>query len=38
MSIRRNFLNTKRKADALDFVVFLIIVIAVLAFFGFITL
>jgi len=38
MSISKSFLRTKRKADAADLIVFAIIVIAVLAFFGFITL
>jgi len=38
MSVSLRFLRTKRKGDAGDMIVFAIIVIAVLAFFGFITL
>jgi hypothetical protein len=38
MSISLRFLRTERKADGLDMVVFAVIAIAVLAFFGFITL
>jgi hypothetical protein len=38
MSIVGRFLKTKRKADAGDMIIFAIIVVAVLAFFGFITL
>jgi hypothetical protein len=38
MSISGRFLRTKRKGDAGDMIIFAIIVIAVLAFFGFITL
>jgi hypothetical protein len=38
MSIGLRFLRTKRKGDAGDMIIFAIIVVAVLAFFGFITL
>jgi len=38
MSIRKSFLRTKRKADVADLIVYAIIVVAILAFFGFITL
>lgn len=38
MSISRRLLGSKRKGDALDVLVFLIIVVVVLAFFGFIAL
>ena len=38
MSIIGRFLRTKRKGDVADMIVFAIIVVAVLAFFGFITL
>jgi hypothetical protein len=38
MSIIGRFLTTKRKGDAGDMIIFAIIVVAVLAFFGFITL
>lgn len=38
MSISLKFLRTKRKADGGDMIIFAVIVVAVLAFFGFITL
>jgi hypothetical protein len=38
MSINLRFLRTKRRADGGDMIIFAIIVVAVLAFFGFITL
>ena len=38
MSISMKFLRTKRKADGGDLIIFAVIVVAVLAFFGFITL
>jgi hypothetical protein len=38
MSISLKFLKTKRKAGAGDMIVFAVIVVAVLAFFGFISL
>jgi hypothetical protein len=38
MSISRRLLRSKRKGDALDVLVFLVIIIVVLAFFGYITL
>jgi hypothetical protein len=38
MSTGLRFLRTRRKGDAGDLIIFAIIVIAVLAFFGFITL
>jgi hypothetical protein len=38
MSISLKFLRTKRKGDGLDMVVFAVIAIAVLAFFGFLTI
>jgi hypothetical protein len=38
MSINLNFLRTKRRGDGGDMIVFAIIVVAALAFFGFITL
>ncbi|MDA4115154.1 MAG: hypothetical protein OK442_01200 [Thaumarchaeota archaeon] len=38
MSINSKFLRTKRSGDGGDMIVFAIIVVAVLAFFGFITL
>jgi hypothetical protein len=38
MSISTRLLRTKRKADGLDLIVFAVIVVAALAFFGFITL
>jgi hypothetical protein len=37
MSISMRFLRTKRKADAADLIVFAVIVVVVLAFFGLIT-
>jgi hypothetical protein len=38
MSISMGFLRTKRKADGLDVIVIAVIIVAVLAFFGFISL
>jgi hypothetical protein len=38
MSIGLKFLRTKRRADGGDMIIFAVIVVAVLAFFGFITL
>jgi len=38
MSISLRFLRTKRRGDGLDMVVFAVIVVLVLAFFGYITL
>jgi len=38
MSKRLNFLRTKRRGDAGDMIVFAVIVVAALAFFGYITL
>ena len=38
MSINLRFLGTKRRADGGDMVIFAVIVVAVFAFFGFITL
>jgi len=38
MSISLRLLRTKRKADGADLIVFAVIAVAVLAFFGFITL
>lgn len=38
MSISMKFLRTKRKADGGDMIIFAVIVVAALAFFGFITL
>ena len=38
MSINLRFLRTKRRGDGGDMIVFAVIVVAVLAFFGFITL
>ena len=38
MSIDLGFLRTKRSADGGDMIIFAVIVVAVLAFFGFITL
>jgi hypothetical protein len=38
MSINLRFLRTKRRADGGDMIIFAVIVVAVLAFFGFITL
>jgi len=38
MSIGLKFLRTKRRGDGGDMIIFAVIVVAVLAFFGFITL
>jgi hypothetical protein len=38
MSISMRFLRTKRRADGGDMIIFAVIVVAVLAFFGFISL